>query len=125
LSVFLDDPSIPTGSPINFLFTEMRALHQHHLGLALKLEEQILPPVVDCFTSLSRKQKILTQTVQSATGSARLLERQVYFAKTQAEKAELESLQHSPTKHDRPRRSQKSNERQLIVRTNKTVFFRN
>jgi hypothetical protein len=122
-AAILNGRSLPAGSPFAFVLAEIRLLNQHHLHVALELEEKILPPLCDCLAALTREQKLLAQQIQAAAECMRSLERQVYVAKKQAERSELESLQHSPTKRDRPRRSLKSNEQALADRQGEQTRF--
>jgi hypothetical protein len=123
LSAVLKDSTNGFASPMTMLFSEMRAYQEHHFSVALEIEECLMPPITAFLSLLAREQKSLSQAVLSAAESMKVLDRRIYVAQSQAEKARLETLQHSPAKSSRRRSLKPSNDRDLSEILNERARF--
>jgi hypothetical protein len=108
---------------MTMLFSEMRAYEEHHSAVALEIQERVMPPIAAFHSRLSREQKSLSQALLSAGESMKVLDRKVYVAQSQAEKARLETLGHSPAKSGRRRSLKPSNDRELSEILNERARF--
>ena len=122
LSIFLQTPS----SSFSLIYDEINCIFNYHRDIANEMKTQFIPPIEQFKNFIKKEEENLSKDITITDDLIKKYQKKVFNAKSQFEKAQIQSLHFSTSKIDKSKRIERNYKKELsYVESEKNRYISN